>query len=111
MLLLTVSCNLDYYISLLIHVYRLRTGDIARIDDGFLYITGRLKELIITAGGENIAPVPIEDNIKAELPNLISNCMAVGDKRKYLIVLLTLKVTLTCQIFNPKIYSLLNLTV
>ena len=71
----------------------LRTGDIAKIDDeGFLYITGRLKELIITAGGENIAPVPIEDNLKAELPELISNSMLVGDKRKYLVILVTLKV-------------------
>jgi long-chain-fatty-acid--CoA ligase ACSBG len=50
----------------------LHTGDIAKIDSqGFLFITGRLKELIITAGGENVAPVIIEDNIKAELPDLI----------------------------------------
>jgi len=70
----------------------LRTGDIAKIDaQSFIYITGRLKELIITAGGENIAPVAIEDNIKLELPRLVSNCMVVGDKRKYLVVLVTLK--------------------
>jgi long-chain-fatty-acid--CoA ligase ACSBG len=75
---------------------RFRTGDIARIDnESFLFITGRLKEIIITAGGENIAPVPIEENLKAELPNLISNCMLVGDKYKYLIVLITLKVCLS----------------
>lgn len=71
----------------------LKTGDIAKIDkEGFVYITGRLKELIITAGGENIAPVPIEDNIKSELPQVISNCMAIGDKRKYLTCFITLKV-------------------
>ena len=71
----------------------LHTGDIAKIDvDGFLFITGRLKELIITAGGENVAPIPIEDRIKAELPDIVSNCMLVGDKKKYLVVLVTLKV-------------------
>jgi long-chain-fatty-acid--CoA ligase ACSBG len=57
-----------------------------------LYVTGRIKELIITAGGENIAPLPIEETLKAELPNLISNCILVGDKRKFLVVLITLKV-------------------
>lgn len=69
----------------------LHSGDIGRIDeDGFVFITGRIKELIITAGGENVAPVPIEDNIKEELP-IISNCMLIGDKCKFLSMLLTLK--------------------
>jgi long-chain-fatty-acid--CoA ligase ACSBG len=67
------------------------SGDLGRIDqDGFLYITGRIKELLITAGGENVAPVPIEDNIKMELP-CISNAMVVGDRRKFLSVLLTIQ--------------------
>lgn len=71
----------------------LHTGDIANVDDnGFLYITGRLKELIITAGGENISPVAIEDAIKNELTDCVSNCMLVGDRKKYLTVLVTLKV-------------------
>lgn len=70
----------------------LHTEDMGRIDkDGFMYITGRIKELIITAGGENVAPVPIEEAIKQALPCL-SNVMVIGDKLKFLSCLVTLKV-------------------
>lgn len=57
----------------------MHSGDTGRVDaDGFLYITGRIKELIITAGGENISPVNIEDVIKTFSP-AISNIMVVGE--------------------------------
>jgi long-chain-fatty-acid--CoA ligase ACSBG len=79
----------------------IRSGDIGkRDDDGFLYITGRIKELLITAGGENVAPVLIEDAIKEQLP-CVSNCMLVGDQRKFLSVLLTLKVELDPETSEP----------
>ena len=69
----------------------IHSGDEGYLDErGFLCITGRFKELIITAGGENIPPVLIEDQIKAET-KLISNVMLVGDARKYLAALVTLR--------------------
>eukprot|EP00697_Spironema_sp_BW2_P001630 gnl/Spiro4/12189_TR6433_c0_g1_i1.p1 gnl/Spiro4/12189_TR6433_c0_g1~~gnl/Spiro4/12189_TR6433_c0_g1_i1.p1 ORF type:complete len:687 (+),score=162.59 gnl/Spiro4/12189_TR6433_c0_g1_i1:46-2061(+) len=69
----------------------LHSGDVGKLDsDGFLSITGRIKELIITAGGENIPPVLIEDEVKQHL-SVISNIMLVGDKRKFLTCLITLK--------------------
>merc|ERR1712159_460773 len=69
----------------------LHSGDKGMITDkGMLRITGRYKELIIGAGGENIAPVPIENNIKKLCP-AISNIMMVGDKRKFNVALVTLK--------------------
>jgi long-chain-fatty-acid--CoA ligase ACSBG len=79
----------------------LHSGDVMTIDDdhdesipkpsGFVRITGRIKELIITAGGENIPPVLIEETLKEAMPAL-SNAMVIGDKRKFLIVLLCLQV-------------------
>ncbi|XP_050542997.1 long-chain-fatty-acid--CoA ligase ACSBG2-like isoform X2 [Daktulosphaira vitifoliae] len=75
----------------------LHSGDIAQIDQKeHVVITGRIKELLITAGGENIPPVLIENNVKAELP-VISNALLIGDKRKFLSILLSLK----CEI-NPE---------
>lgn len=57
----------------------LHSGDLGKVDkDGFLFITGRIKELIITAGGENIAPLIIEDNFK-EFCNPCSNIMVMGE--------------------------------
>ncbi|XP_023339812.1 long-chain-fatty-acid--CoA ligase ACSBG2 isoform X2 [Eurytemora carolleeae] len=58
------------------------SGDLGRIDeDGFIYVCGRMKELIITGGGENIAPVPIEDLLRAELEEICSHVMVIGDAR------------------------------
>merc|ERR1712137_694731 len=68
----------------------LKTGDIGEVRDGFTFITGRIKEMIITGGGENCAPVLLESAIKERLPAL-SNVVMIGDKQKYLIALMTLK--------------------
>ena len=57
-------------------------------------IIGRIKELIITAGGENIAPIRIENAIKEALPCLL-NVVLIGDKRKFLSCFLTFKVILS----------------
>jgi len=71
----------------------LHTGDLGTVDDdGFYSIVGRIKEIIITAGGENIAPTNIEDEIKRELENIVSNVMVVGEKRRFLTCLITIKV-------------------
>lgn len=69
----------------------LLSGDMATIDDGFVTIKGRIKDVIITSGGKNIAPYPIEDKIKAELSDFVSNCVVVGDKQKHLACLLTVR--------------------
>jgi len=70
----------------------LHSGDIGVLDPvtRLLKITGRKKEIIITAGGENIAPVPVEDTIK-EFCSVVSNCVMIGDKKKYCTALITLK--------------------
>ncbi|XP_035503477.1 long-chain-fatty-acid--CoA ligase ACSBG2 isoform X6 [Scophthalmus maximus] len=80
----------------------LHSGDLGKHDqNGFLFITGRIKELIITAGGENIPPVPIEDAVKDAVP-LISNAMLIGDKRKFLSMLLTIKCNVNGDTGDPE---------
>jgi long-chain-fatty-acid--CoA ligase ACSBG len=109
----------------------LSAGDIGALDaEGFLSITGRIKELLVTAGGENVAPVPIENLIKVsfslmhgsyamflglfnlffvllikfnsqECP-IISNAMVIGDHRHFLGCLITLKENLTDEVIDSQ---------
>ena len=67
----------------------LRTGDIGELDDeGFLSITGRKKEIIVTAGGKNVAPTVLEDRLRSHL--IIGQAMVVGDGRPFIGVLITI---------------------
>jgi long-chain acyl-CoA synthetase len=67
----------------------LHTGDLGRIDeDGFVYITGRKKDIIITAGGKNITPANLENGLKQN--RWISQAVVVGDRRPYLVAIITL---------------------
>jgi long-chain acyl-CoA synthetase len=67
----------------------LHTGDIGSLDeDGFLYITGRKKDIIITAGGKNITPANLENGLKQN--RYISQAVVVGDRRPYLVALITI---------------------
>ena len=88
----------------------LHSGDVAEFDDnelpgfkgpsGFMRITGRIKDLIITAGGENIPPVLIENDMKSQMPAL-SNCLVVGDRRKFLVMLVSLKTEIDPETMEP----------
>ncbi len=66
-----------------------RTGDLGSLDeDGFLRITGRKKEIIVTAGGKNVAPAVLEDRIRAHA--LVSQCVVVGDQKPFIGALVTI---------------------
>ena len=65
------------------------TGDLGKLDDeGFLYIVGRKKELIVTAGGKNVAPAVLEDRLRAH--PLVSQCIVVGDNQPFIAALVTI---------------------
>jgi long-chain acyl-CoA synthetase len=67
----------------------LRTGDVGELDDeGYLRITGRMNEILVTAGGKNVAPTVLEDRVRAH--PLVSNCMVVGNGRPFVAALVTI---------------------
>ncbi|MGW4364052.1 AMP-dependent synthetase/ligase [Nocardia takedensis] len=67
----------------------LHTGDLGELDaDGFLIITGRKKEILVTSGGKNVAPTPLEDRVR--LHPLVSNCIVIGDAKPFVTALVTL---------------------
>ena len=66
-----------------------KTGDLGKLDDdGYLFIVGRKKELIVTAGGKNVAPAVLEDRLRAH--PLVSQCVVVGDARPFIGALVTI---------------------
>jgi long-chain acyl-CoA synthetase len=66
-----------------------KTGDLGKLDeDGYLFITGRKKELIVTAGGKNVAPAVLEDRLRAH--PLVSQCIVVGDNQPFIAALITI---------------------
>jgi len=66
-----------------------KSGDLGKLDeDGFLSIVGRKKELIVTAGGKNVAPAVLEDRLRAH--PLVSQCMVVGDNKPFIAALITI---------------------
>ena len=66
-----------------------KSGDLGKLDDeGFLYIVGRKKEIIVTAGGKNVAPAVLEDRLRAH--PLVSQCLVVGDNQPFIAALVTI---------------------
>ena len=72
----------------------------ATIDDGFVTIRGRIKDVIITSGGKNIAPYPIEDRIKSELADFVSNCVVVGVRKIVTMIMRIMMITSLMRIIR-----------
>ena len=80
----------------------LHSGDLLTVDtEGFYKIVGRMKEIIITAGGENVAPTNIEDEVRTSLGDIVNQVVVCGDGRPYLTCLLTLRVTMDMATLTP----------
>lgn len=76
----------------------LHSGDIGRVDeDGNLFITGRIKEILIGKGGENVAPVPVEEYIKERCNRAVANFVMCGNDEKYFVALCTPKCVVDSQ--------------
>jgi long-chain-fatty-acid--CoA ligase ACSBG len=86
------------------------TGDKGDLINGYLTITGREKDIIITSGGENITPSLIEDNIKNHI-DIIEHVVVIGDNKKYLIALATLKCDISGRLLNDTISKLKNMNI
>ena len=77
----------------------LRTGDLGHLDtDGFLHVTGRKKDLVVTAAGKHVAPAPIEESVRAH--PLVSQCVLVGDCRPYVAALVTASAATTRSAYS-----------
>eukprot|EP00828_Plagiopyla_frontata_P024037 TRINITY_DN306_c0_g2_i3.p1 TRINITY_DN306_c0_g2~~TRINITY_DN306_c0_g2_i3.p1 ORF type:complete len:404 (-),score=54.75 TRINITY_DN306_c0_g2_i3:107-1318(-) len=86
----------------------LHSGDVGFLDEqNNLSITGRKKEILKTAGGENIAPAPIETMLKEQIP-ILSNAVILGDNKKYLVALLTLSTEENSTSLIPESIQILN---
>ena len=68
---------------------------------GYLFITGRIKEILITRGGENVAPVPIEEQMKDTM-KLLSYCVVIGDNQKFPTMLVSVRCEVRQQCFSYK---------
>ncbi|MGZ5387172.1 MAG: AMP-dependent synthetase/ligase, partial [Solirubrobacterales bacterium] len=79
----------------------LHTGDVGRVDnEGYFYITDRMKDIIITAGGKNITPANLEAEMKQS--PWVSQCVVIGDRRPYLVALVTLDIEECAKLAEEK---------